>query len=147
MYVIACCAFAALAGWYFACYRHYKGKWKKLKVQYDARCKNFTDALGEARKLEIRNATLVGENKYLEERIREYKHLTTTGCRNLKTHEWLVSFATQEPIAGISVIGQDTINPDLCFVVKEFRFNPNDPEDREFAIREAEELIETINNF
>lgn len=147
MYVILCCASLALAGWYFACYRHYKEKWEKLKIQYDARCENFTDALGEARKLEIRNNALAEDNKWLEERIREYKHLICSGCRNLKTHEWSVSVASQEPIAGISVIGQDTINPDLWFGVKDFLFNPNDPEDREFAIREAEELIETINKF
>lgn len=30
------------------------------------------------------------------------------------------------------------------FIVKNFRYDTNDPEERDFAIREAEELIETI---
>lgn len=33
------------------------------------------------------------------------------------------------------------------FNVKVFEYDPNDPEDREFAIREAEELIEIIKKF
>lgn len=79
--------------------------------------------------------------------IDEYKHLLTAGCRNMKVLERTLPMLANIPQGVVMVAGVDTCRSDLYFPIKTFMYDPNDPSDREFAIRQAEELIETINNF
>lgn len=45
----------------------------------------------------------------------------------------------------IRVVAGHPTNNEVYFVIKSFSYNPDDVEDYNFAIREAEELIEKIN--
>lgn len=127
------------------CGGRYHGKYLALKKQYSKLTKDLTNALGEVGRVKLRNESLAEDNKWLEERIQEYKHLTTTGCRNLKVKVFNIPDVPELPKYSIAVVGVDTMNPDLEFVVK--GFTADNEEDRDFAIREAEELIETIKRF
>lgn len=116
-----------------------------MQDYYDERCNELTSALGEVGRVKSWNISLIDEKDFLESRIKNYVHLSTTGCRNLKVKDYINPDIPDIPKYTIAVVGQDTINPDLCFVIKSF--SADNEEDREFAIREAEELIETINKF
>lgn len=72
--------------------------------------------------------------------------LATEGCRNLKTMLSRLEPAEKSQSGEVAVIGHSDRNPNLYFVVKTFLFDYDDPDDREFAVRCAEELIETIQN-
>lgn len=137
--------FGVLAGCFIARALHYKKKWKDLKVEYDKRCLELIKALEEVGRVKLRNKSLDEENECLDTRVREYDHLMTAGCRNLKVREYIIPDIPELPKYSIAVEGQSTRNPELSFVVK--GFTANNEEDRDFAIREAEELIETINKF
>lgn len=123
----------------------YRRKYNKLKGEYDKRCKELTDALGEVERSNLLIESMHESNADFVERIGEYKHLMVLGCRNLKVKEYNLPDISGLPKYSIAVVGQDTINPDLDFAVKTFA--ADNEEDREFAIRQAEELIETIQNF
>lgn len=121
----------------------YRRKYNKLKSEYDKRCEELEHALGEVGRDKILIESMQESNADFVERIGEYKHLMTSGCRNLKVKQYAIPDIPELPKFSIAVVGQDTINPDLDFIVK--AFTADNEEDREFAIREAEELIETIN--
>ncbi|MBD5381992.1 hypothetical protein [Clavibacter sp.] len=120
----------------------YRRKYNSLRAGYNKRCQELNKALGEVGRVKIDNEGIRDANKALSEQNRNYRHLTTSGGRNLKWIEQICPYIIGG--AFIVVVGQDTINPDLYFPIKSFKFDPNDPSDRDFAIREAEELIETI---
>lgn len=142
---IICGGFGLIAGWFYACHKHYKKKWEDLNVDYKKRCDELTKALEEVGRVKLNNESIREANTFLVEKIRNYEHLTTSGGRNLKWIEQICPYHIEgTTCAFIVVIGQDTINSDLFFPIKSFEFDPSDPEDRDFAIREAEELIETI---
>lgn len=134
---VAACVCAGIAGWNFPRAMHYKKKWKDLQSEYDNRCAELSNALGEVKRV----------NKALSERNGEYKHLVSSGCRNLKVLERTLPMLANIPQGVVVVAGVDTRKSDLYFPIKTFLYDVNDPEDRDFAIREAEELIETINKF
>ena len=142
---IICGGLGLIVGLFVDRSRHYKKKWKDLQFKYDKRCQELTKALGEVGRVKIDNESIREANKALSEQKRNYKHLMTSGGRNLKWIERICPYRFYGTKgAFIVVIGQDTINSDLFFPIKSFEFDPNNPEDRDFAIREAEELIETI---
>lgn len=72
---------------------------------------------------------------------KEYHHLLTTGCRNIVVKEY-----HHGGLNSVVVCGRDTINPSLEFEVKSFVYNDNDPDDYEFAKREAEELVDKLKS-
>lgn len=83
--------------------------------------------------------------KSLEERLHEHKHLLTAGGRNLKIRQWRIPFNCDCDTHGVvSVVGCDTRRSDLHFVIKSYLYDENDPDGYDFAMREAEELIERL---
>lgn len=82
--------------------------------------------------------TLQTDIKHLK---KEYQHLLTTGCRNIVVKECHVGGSDS-----VEVCGRDTMNPSLEFVIKSFMYDGNDPDDYEFANREAEELVEKLQS-
>lgn len=122
---------------------HYRKKWKDLQKEYYKRCEELNSALNSMEYLKILKESTQETNAYLMKCNKEYRHLMTSGCRNLKVKEYIHRRTLNIPVYSINVVGQDTMNPDLCFYVK--TFIADNEEDREFAICEAEELIETIN--
>lgn len=119
---------AGLAGWNIAAKQVYKKKWKDLKMDYDKRCWELNDALVEKDRLNDRlNAIINSQGWNLAVRVLE-------------------SQVQDKTIGEVMVVMRHKIHT-FDFCIKIFEFDPNDPEDRDFAIREAEELIETIQNF
>lgn len=139
-----CGVFGGLAGWFYSRSRHYKKKWKDSDDKNANLCQKILDANGKISTLKCLYDETKGNYERRGEVIDALDHLLCSGYRNLKATERQYHLHGQEPQGVITVEGQDTIDSDLCFEIKHFLFNPNDPEDREFAIREAEELIETI---
>lgn len=125
---IICGACGVIAGWFVGRSRRYKKMWKDLKIDYDKRCWELNDALVEKDRLSDRlNAIINSTGWYLTKRV-------------------VKSQVQDNIIGGVMVVMSHKIFP-YDFSIKTFDFNPNDPEDRDFAIREAEELIETIKKF
>lgn len=143
---VMCFAVGALAGCFIVRTLYYKKKWKALQGEYDKRCEELTNALGEIGRDKILIESMRESNADFVERIKEYKHLMTLGQRNLKIREHQSFGDPMVPEGIISVIGA-LEDVDCYFIIKDFEFDNFSAEDREFAIREAEELIETINKF
>lgn len=61
----------------------------------------------------------------------------------LRGHENLI---LREYTSHIEVAGASPNDKDVFFIIKIFPFVKDDEDDREFAIRQGEELIETIKN-
>lgn len=119
---IICGGLGIVAGWFFACFRHYKRKWK--------------DAVAEKDNLEKQNESNKKLAKKMMQECRDLCELCQCGWRNLQYR------AYRDRIEVVGVYGKN-----LYFTVKPISFDADDPEDREFAIREAAELIETIQKF
>lgn len=141
---IVCGVFGLITGCFIVRSRHYKKKWKDLRSEYNKRCEELEHALGEVGRDKILIESMQESNADLVERIGEYKHLMTSGCRNMKVLEHILPELANIPQGVVVVAGVDTRQSDLYFPIKTFLYDVNDPSDREFAIREAEELIETI---
>lgn len=126
----------------------YRRKYNKLQGDYDKRCKELTSALGEIGELKNLYEDAKSEMKALNDAIANHKAVEFNGRNNLTWIEEIPSAANREFVchASVIVIGQDK-KSGFYFVVKAFRYQLNDPSDRDFAIRQAEELIETIQNF
>lgn len=138
---------AGIAGGLLASTLHYHKEWQRLKSEYNKRCNELTDALGEVGRIKLLNEDIQTQNKSLEESIRDYKNLLSSGCRYIKWVERTIPYKNiYIPNGCIVVVGQSVRRSDLFFVIRSFYYDVNDTEDREFAIRCAEELIETIEN-
>lgn len=77
----------------------------------------------------------------LHEEIRCCEKAMRSGCNFLKSMDILM---TRNGLSQIAVVGALPQRPDLYSVVKIFEYDPSDSEDKDFAARRAEELIETI---
>lgn len=130
------------------CGGRYHGKYRALKKQYDKKTQDLTNSLGEVGRLKIKCDDAENEIKALNGAISNHIATEFFGRNNLTWIEEIPSVASQEFIhhAKVMVIGQDK-DCGFYFIVKVFQYQLNDPEDRDFAIREAEELIETIKKF
>lgn len=107
---------------------YYREKWQKCEQTLTEQTQNMLDAQRKIKSL-------------LAERVRYETHCAL-GRHYMK--------CSDEVLDGKGfVVVHGGCEPDAThhFVVKAFEYNPNDPEDREFAIREAKELIETIKKF
>lgn len=125
---IICGACGVIAGWFIGRSRRYKKKWED-------QCKMLSELYGKLGDSSVR----IGD---LEKEIREYRLLCTCGCRSLKVKVHRSPIVINNtPCGDVSVIGE---HGGYYFIVKSFTYDYYDPEDRDFAIREAEELIETI---
>lgn len=144
---IICGGLGLISGWHFACYRYYKKKWEDIKSEYEVQCAEFSDEHRMVASLKLLYESEKKSNSANRHCIGEYKHLMTSGCRNMKVLERTLPELANIPQGVVIVAGVDTRRSDLYFPIKTFLYNIDDPEDREFAIREAEELIETINKF
>lgn len=110
-------------------------KYKKMKRRYELQSENY----------EFIKKKYAEQERHIKDMARDYDHLLKSGCLNLKWTEKVIPYTEETPQKGvIAVVGQDTRRSDLSFAVKSFMFDPDDPSDREFAIRRAEELIEII---
>ncbi len=118
-------------------------KYKVLKVFSDNRERRIVDMNKSANKLFIRNGDLELENKELQKELSTFKKLARTGWRSLGTREELYYIKGMSEHYSIVVFG---CHPDASdvIIIKEFPFDPKDEEDKAFAIREAEELIEIL---
>lgn len=126
-------AAAGIIGTFF-----YFDKFKRMKRRYEIQSENY----------EYAKKKYVEQEQHNKEMRSDYEHLLASGSRNLKWIEKNIPYIKGMPQQGIiSVVGQSTRSSNLRFAIKSFMYDPNDPSDREFAIRQAEELIETINNF
>lgn len=126
----------------------YRRKYNKLKSEYNKRCKELTNALGEVGRDKILIESMQDTNADFMERDEAYRRLLYSGCHNLAVKEREYPVINGEfPKGEVAVVGQLDEGKWPYFVIKSFLFNPHDQEDREFAIRQAEELIETIKNF
>lgn len=139
---------AVFAGWHIGRSQHYKKKWKELKAQYTERCVELTNAHGEitnAHESELTYQPFERLNRKLLKDNSEYMFLCSHGFLNLKAD---VDFQinSDEGYGVVAVMGT-ILEIDKKFIVKVFTYELNDPSDREFAIRQAEELIEIIQNF
>lgn len=135
MYVIGILSIALIAT--AICVDHYHGKYKSLKSKHDERCKDL--ALDNERIQEV-NECLLAE-------IDNYEHLILSACKNLKVLVFPPLAYDNITQGSVIVAGVDTRRSDLYITIKIFPYDIDNPEDRDFAIREAEELIETIQNF
>lgn len=88
-----------------------------MQSEYDKRCEELNRASKEVMRLNIKNASLLDSAKW--------QQLTIFKCFNK-----------------VDVVIKH--NDNFILSIKTFKFDPKDFEDYEFAIREAEELIETI---
>lgn len=120
----------------------------EARKEYDVRSNALIIALEEIGKLKSLYEDAESEMKALNDAIANHKAAEFNGRNNLTWIEEIPSAANREFVchASVIVIGQDK-KSGFYFVVKAFRYQLNDPEDRDFAIRQAEELIETIQNF
>lgn len=137
---------AGFAGWNVARSRHYKKKWKDLNGNYGKLKQDLTNALGEVGRVKSCNEDALSEIKLLNKAIKDRDAVLYFGRNNLTWMEQLPSQSSGSVEGSIMVIGQNK-ESGFFFIVKVFRFYINDHSDREFAIREAEELIETIQKF
>lgn len=131
--------FAALAGAFASYAVICNRKWRKSKIEQ----KRLQKELAESKLECLAKKDLI---KSLEDDLDGHKHLLTTGCRNPKVRIHLSANKIDDLQCAVSVVGCDTCRSDLFFVVKSFPYNANDPNDYDFAIRRAEELIETIQS-
>lgn len=143
--IVIAFASAGLAGWNVARKQYYKKQVGILRGEYGKQRMELVDARRDVERLSVLYESEKKSNSVDMCRIREYEHLTVSGYRNLKVKEYNLPDISKLPKYSIDVVGQDTINPDLFFVVKSF--TADNEEDRDFAIRQAEELIETIQKF
>lgn len=103
----------------------YRRKYNKLKGEYDNRCTE----------LEIEKKEVNDLNTAIEAIRDRVLALLDEGHKNL---------SISEESNAVLVIGTCPDKTGLVFLVKKIPFDPNDPSDRDFAIRRAEELIEII---
>lgn len=143
---IICGACGVIAGWFIGRSRRYKKKWEDLKMDYAKRCCELTDALIEKKKLETYSANLKRENESIRDLALKYELLHADGHNNLRWIDHNIPFNEYRKGSFVAVVGS-TSDGLVSFIVKLFPFDTNDPEDRDFAIREAEELIEIIQKF
>ena len=120
------------------------GSWKfyRSKRAYDKEISILKVRLDAAKEASAKRAA---EIEALKEELRDYRHLCTSGCRNLQIKLFMPFGNCGNRCGTITVAGVDTRNPDLWFVIKDFRYNTDDSDDYDFAMREAEELIEKLN--
>lgn len=87
---------------------------------------------------------LQGAKNALTKENEDFRRLIKSGRDNLTTKQWISPDVNENGKGVISVIGQDALRSDLYFRIKDFHYNPEDIEDYDFAMREAEELIENL---
>lgn len=100
--------------------------------------------------LSARNANLEEKAKWdakrignLEEKKKEllrYKSLAMRGCDNLN----IKHVPAVEPFKKILVVSQSDVDSSVCFIIKGFKYDTQDPDGYDFALREAEELIDKL---
>ena len=128
---------------WFAISARQNSKLKSEKRELSGELSEVYSKLGD---LQVENADSLSEIELLNKAIQDCDKVLYFGRNNLTWLEQLPSQNSDAYEGSIMVIGQDK-ESGFFFVVKVFRFNINDSEDRDFAIREAEELIEIINKF
>lgn len=130
-----------VAGGAVAAAVHKGVKYAKLRNKYKECVVQLSDAqdLAERRQRQIEHLHPTIDK--LHEEIRDYESLTQSGWRTLKCRDILM---TRNGLSQIAVVGTRPQRPDLYSIVKIFEYDVNDSEDKDFAVRRAEELIETI---
>lgn len=100
----------------------------------------------EWHKLKLYIKNIEREKDAIRDLALKYELLHADGHNNLRWIDHNIPFNEYRKGSFVAVVGS-TSDGLVSFIVKLFSFDPNDPEDRDFAIREAEELIEIINKF
>ena len=138
---IICGGLGIVAGWCFACFRYYKKKWEDAVAKKEDVKNGLMAAVATVGRLKRRNDEVSKENeenkalaKKMMQDCRDLCDLCNAGWTNLQTRV----FGNRIEVVGV-------YGKNLWFTIKPFHFD--NEEDKEFAIREAEELIETIQKF
>lgn len=71
-----------------------------------------------------------------------FEDLCLFGMNHLGIHEYMDA----NPTCGVVAVVARDVGHTQMFCIKEFLYEANDPEDRDFAIREANELIEILKS-
>lgn len=169
MYVTWILVGIALGAIFFAV--RYREKWKDLQGEYDKRCNELTNALGEVWRLKLLNEDVMKENKALSVNVDNLKKendrfnaiksdieswiglldvLKFDAFKYLCVMEERYFGNTLPPATdkrAVSVAIRHPKAPKLFIIIKDFWFDKNNKDDYEFAKREAEELLETIIKF
>lgn len=124
-----------LAAWgTYALVKAYKER--KLQLDYcrdvDARLRAKQKALDDADALISDYQRLCDYDNRIRFEIREVNPIVSDAANAFGRHRLFV------------VVAHDVRINSICFAIKPFHFNPDDPEDRDFARREAEELLEKL---
>ena len=130
--------FAVVAGgsvcYAWDCYRKY---WRAKSEQ-----KRLEKELAESKRESASQKEII---KSQEDELHDYKHLLTAGWRKLKVQTCVFSQIIGNIQGSVCVVGCDTRRSDLYFVVKSYTYEVGDPDGYDFAVRQAEELIEKLN--
>lgn len=131
--------FATAAGAFAANALICNRKWRKSKIEQ----KRLEKELAESKQERLSQKKII---KSLEEDLLGHKHLLTAGGRNLKVQSCVFPHKIDNIHGTVCVVGCDTRRSDLYFIVKSIPYDANDPNGYDFAMRQAEELIETIQS-
>lgn len=82
------------------------------------------------------------DNRRCHNELNELNSLLLLGTNILSTYE---SMSGNSPRGTIAVVAWNVLRTKM-FVIKEFYYESNDAEDRDFALREANELIEILKS-
>lgn len=112
----------------------YRRKAKSLKSQVESL--NF-----EVDMQKYQNSYQSGLIEDLQKEIKDLKDLGFSATQNLKINLCALPNSTK---GRVCVMGVNPSNPHTYIVIKSFDFDANDPDGYDFALLEAEELIEKI---
>lgn len=124
--------------------------WYKCIKLYSLKCKNaeLTSELEESdRTIERQDAEIEKKTQRINElamRNAEFQHLSNSGWRNVRIKHLITPEHLNYPRNQVCVVGLSSRNPSLFFIIKTFEYDRDSEEDYEFAMREAEDLIEKI---
>lgn len=114
-------------------------KWRKSKIEQKRLEKELAESKGEC----LWQKEVL---KSKDEALHDYKHLLMVGDRNLKVRSCVLPHKIDNIHGTVCVVGCDTRRSDLYFIIKSIPYDANDPNGYDFAMRQAEELIETIQS-
>lgn len=132
---------------YAAVISKYSQEIENYEVMLSEKSNNIAALEKSIRKLDDKIAEMSKENKRLSSKVGEYEHLREANATYLAVMEERYGdgdWPLHPYKRAVSIVLRSKVDPQVFFIVKNFWFDNRDQEDYEFAKREAEDLLETI---